>query len=98
MPPQIGQRLFKTAAHGVKTFVHVAQVGGIQALKSDQHALTAAVTEQLQKFVIVRGVDARLAHPSNLQRGERAEKFLRLVEIRRDVVVDEKEQAFVVFD
>ena len=66
----------------------------VQTLEPYQHALTAAAHEQVQKFFIVRRIDAGLAHPANLQRNQRAEKFFRLLNIRRDVVVHEEKQVF----
>src|ERR1051325_11683958 len=36
------------------------------------------------------GVDTGLAHPPDFQRDQRAKEFLRLLDVRRDVVVHEK--------
>jgi hypothetical protein len=46
----------------------------------------------------VRGVDARLADPPNAQWREGAKEFLRLVQVRRDVVVHEKEQFLLILE
>ena len=97
MPAQIGQRFFKSAAHGIERLVHVLEIRRIQTLKANEHALTSAAHQQFEKFLIVRGVDARLAHPANSKRNQCAKKFLRLCHVRRDVVVHEEEKFSLVF-
>ena len=58
MPPQIGQRLFKPAPHGVEHLVHVLEIVRIQTLESNKHALAAAAREQFEELRVVRGVNA----------------------------------------
>ena len=76
----------------LKRLVHLLEVRRVQALEADQHALAAAAREQVEELLVVRGVDARLAHPADAERDQRAEELLRLREVGRDVVVDEEEQ------
>src|SRR5438093_11421620 len=67
----------------------------IERLEADQQALPAARFDQLQELFIVRGVDAGLADPADLQRNQRAEEFLRLIHVRGDVVIHEEDQRFL---
>ena len=92
MLAQIRQRFGEAAAHRVERLVHVLQVGRVQTLEPDQHALAAAAHQQFQKFFVVRRIDAGLAHPADFQGYQRAEKLLRLFNVRRDVVVHEEEK------
>src|SRR6266436_1338727 len=41
------------------------------------------------------GVDAGLADPADLQRNQRAKEFFGLIHVRRNVVVDEKNQGLL---
>jgi len=92
MPAQIRQGLLKTPTHGVERLVHVTQVFGIQALETDQYALTSAADEEVKELFVVSGVDARLAHPADVQRNQGAKEFLRHRQVGRDVVVYKEEQ------
>ena len=92
MALEVGQRRLVAAAHGVERLVHVAQVGGVQALETDQHAATTARPGQGQQFLVVTGIDRHLAHPARLEGRERAHEFLRRFRFAGKVVVDEKKQ------
>src|SRR6266849_7059156 len=89
---QIRERLLVAARHHVEGLAHLAQILGIEGLESDQQALTSAGFDELQEFFVVRGIDAGLSHPADLQRDERAEKLFGLIHVGGDVVVDEKDQ------
>ena len=89
---RFAERLFKAAAHCIERLVHVLEIRRIQTLEANEHALAAAAHEQFQKLFIVCRVDAGLAHPTNLQWNQCAEKFFRLLNVRGDVVVHEEKQ------
>src|SRR5258708_18034045 len=92
MAAQIPQGFLKAAAHGVERLVHVFEVRRIQTLESNQHALATAPHKQIEKFLVMRRIDAGLAHPTNSQRNQGPEKLLGLFKIRRDVVVHEEKE------
>ena len=54
--------------------------------------LAAARRDELEELLVEGGVDARLAHPLDLQRDQGAEELLRLLHVGGDVVVDEEDQ------
>src|SRR5262245_850030 len=93
--PQVMKRLLVAALHRVEGFMHPAQIFRVERFKPDQQSLTAAGLDESEKLSVRRGVDAGLADPSDFQRDQRAEKFLRLLHIRRYVVVNEKYQRLV---
>src|SRR5690349_18441568 len=85
MTSQVCERLLKTTAHRVETFVHVLQVGRVETLKTNEHSLAAAADQQVQKLLIVGGIDTGLADPTNAKWNQRAEKLLRFAEVGRNV-------------
>src|SRR5437763_15135876 len=64
----------------------------VERFNSDQQALAAAGLDEPQELFIMGGIDAGLAYPADLQRNERAEKFLGLLHVGGDVVIHEKYQ------
>src|SRR4051812_12023588 len=92
MPAQVRERLTEAAAGGIEGLVHGRKVLWVEAFEADENPLTTASHEEFQKLVIMRRIDARLSHPTDPERDQRTEEFLRLRKIRSDVVIDEKEQ------
>jgi hypothetical protein len=84
--------LRETTARGVEGLVHRREIRRVQALEADEHALAAAAHEQVEELLVVRRIDARLADPADAERRQRTEEIFRLREVRRDVVVHEKEE------
>ncbi len=65
MTPKILQRLIKATVHGIEHLVHVLQIRRVQAFKANEYALTATSHEEIEKFLIMGGIDGGLAHPSD---------------------------------
>src|SRR5258706_3780753 len=89
---EIREGFFKAPFHRIEGLVHVLEVCGTQTFEAYEHALAAAAHEQFQEFFVVRRVDAGLAYPTDLQRNQGAEKLLRLIEVRSNVIIYEEKQ------
>jgi hypothetical protein len=89
---QVRQGLLVATVHQVEALAHPPQVLFVERLEADEQSLAAARHNQLQEFFVVGRVDAGLTDPSHLQRDQRSEEFLGLIDVRGDVVVDEEDQ------
>src|SRR5271165_1537961 len=90
--PQVGERFLIAALHQVEALAHALQVFRVQGFETDQQRLATTGFDQLQKFFVMGGVDTGLADPADLQWNQGPEKFLGLIHVRRDVIVDEENQ------
>ena len=81
---------------GAERLVGFCEANGVPfRVLSDGFDRNLARLQELQKFLVVRGVDAGLTHPAHVQVHEAAEEGLGLVHARGDVVVDEEVEVLV---
>src|SRR5664280_1862005 len=90
--PQLGDGPLDAAVHRIDRFAHLAEVGRLKALESDEKAAAAASHDQVEQLGIMRNVDAGLAHPTHSQWNQRPQELLQSLDLAGEIVVHQENE------
>ena len=92
---EIGEGNVGASSHQVEGLAHALERVGVQRFQPNQQSLAPAFPGEAQELLVVGRVNAGLAHPLDLQGRQLTHQVLGPVDVRREVVVHEKDERLV---